>query len=89
MSLGIQSLHAMQTDVEDQQSALSPLLQNNGVEREEPVEINGNGGSITNLSGTLGPTNDLADGDIELQDIRDVTRVGSSDNGNGIGESNM
>jgi hypothetical protein len=81
------SLHAIHTDVEDQQSALSPLLQNNGVEHDEPVEVDRNSRSIADLSGRLSPTKDPADGDVELEDIRNVTLVGSA--GNGIGESDM
>jgi hypothetical protein len=87
MSLDRQLLQAIQADIEDQQSALSPLLQSNGVERDEPVEIGGTSRSIADLSGRLSPTKDLADGDIELEDIRDVARMESS--GSGIGESNM
>jgi hypothetical protein len=89
MPLRTQSLRSVHTNLEDQQSASSPLLQNERLGPEDPVKVDGKSYSIGDLPDELDSTQDLADEEIELEDIRDVTHVERCANRTEAGEPNM
>jgi hypothetical protein len=75
MPLSTQSIASVHTDLEDQPSALSPLLQNGRIGSEEPVELHQSSRSVADLAGRLHLTHDHIDEEIELEEIRDDPRV--------------
>lgn len=83
-------LPLVQPYLEEQQSALSPLLPNDRTEAEELLETpDRNARSTAELPGELDSTRDHLDGVIRPDNVEDVTHVGRWNNGIETAESNL
>jgi hypothetical protein len=69
MPIRTKSVLPEQPSLQEQRSALAPLLPNDRVEYDEPVEAHGDNSSNEDLPDGLNQTQDYTDEAIELEDI--------------------
>ena len=69
MPIGTKSVLPEQPYSQEQRSALAPLLPNDRVEYDEPVEVHGDNSSNEDLPDGVNQTQDHVDEAIELEDI--------------------
>jgi hypothetical protein len=69
MPTGTKSVLPEQPYSQEQRSALAPLLSNDRVEYDEPVEVHGDNSSNADLPDGVNQTQDHVDEAIELEDI--------------------
>jgi hypothetical protein len=89
MPIRTQSLCSVRSYLEEQQSALSPLLPNDLIGSEDPIEVYGIRRPISDLPDGIDSTHGHTDEEIGLEDFGDVTRVERCANGTEAGQSSM
>jgi hypothetical protein len=69
MPIRTESVLPEQPHLQEQRSALAPLLSNDRVEYNEPVEVHGNNGSNEDLPDRVNQTQDHVNEAIEPEDV--------------------